>query len=163
MVKDKRTGFTLIELIIVIFVILLFAGMSLAYYGGFNEDKKLFDEVKKVEATLYLARSKSSAADADPALCTDFRGYRLYITNAQTYSLQRNCGGTYGLIQQETLPSTIRITSTTPQQILFKPLNTGTDLVAITSIVIKSTIANRCVNIQVTPLGVVSEGSKYSC
>src|SRR3990167_7710981 len=75
MVKDRNTGFTFIELVVVISISLLSIGVSIAYYGYFNESRKFNDVIKRAEAALYLARSKSSAAEADPNICSDFRGF----------------------------------------------------------------------------------------
>lgn len=163
--NDKR-GFTLIELIIVVFIVVLFAGLSLANYGQFNEEKKLDDEAKKLSAILYLARTKATAADTDPNLapCSDFQGYRVLFTSAPpsyTYMMERNCGGTYKSVQAQTLSSNITF-NTAVSQILFKPLNAGTDLTSKTKIIIKSTTLEKCIDIQVAPSAVIDEGKKYT-
>ncbi len=167
MAKDNRAGFTLIELIIVIFIILLFSGMSLAYFGTYNNDKKLGEELKKLTTILYLARNKASAGDADPSVCTDFKGYRLNIQDAHTYSLDRNCGGVYTAIQTSTTIDPLIIDTPPsgfyPYYILFKPLNTGTDLTVTTNIVIKNPNSSQCIGAQITPLGVIVEGDIFSC
>lgn len=164
MVKDRRSGFTLIELIVVIFIIILFSGMSIAYFGTFGEEKKLVDEVKRIEATLYLARSKANSADAaDPSTCTDFRGYRVSFVDPSTFDLEKNCGGTYTLIQEHVISQGITISSSTPLRVLFRPLNVGTDLTAPTTITLRNAKTSSCIDISLTPLGVINEGTKTSC
>ena len=167
MVQNKKLskGFTLIELIIVITIIALFSGMLFAYYGNFNEEKKLQSEVKKITAIAYLARSKATAGDLDLNLpaCSDFLGYRININSSSTYALERNCGGTYVSVQTQTLPTNTTITSAIPLLVLFKPLSAGTDLSSPTTVVIKDSFINRCMSIQISTLGVITENAAYAC
>ncbi len=160
---DKsKNGFTLIELIVVIFIITLFAGMSLANYGRFNEEKKLDEEVKKLSATLYLARSKASAADADPAICSDFKGYRVSIdSSSSSYILERECANSFTTIETQNLPTSTTIKAV-PTSVFFKSLNAGTDLTSQAKITVKNSVLLKCADVTVQPSGVINEEAKYT-
>ena len=162
---NNSKGFTLIELIVVIFIISLFAGLSIANYGSFNEEKKLDDEVKRLSATLYIARSKASSADADPAVCDDFRGYwvRLDTSSPSSYISERDCQGTYDSTQTHTLTPNVTLSSST-SDIFFKPLNAGTNLSSNLTIKVKNNKIqpNKCINIIIQPSGIFSESPKYT-
>jgi len=67
--QTKKTGFTLIELMIVVVIILLFMSMSLSYFGEYTEFRKLENTAKKLTDVLLTARTKTTAGDA--GLCGD--------------------------------------------------------------------------------------------
>ena len=158
---NNNKGFTFIELIIVVFVLLLFTGLTIANYGNFNEEKKLEDELKRLSSVLHLARTKAVAADADPNLpaCADFKGYYATIS-AASYKLERSCAGTPDEVQTYSLPA--NIISKTTLQILFKPLNAGTDLPSVTTVTLRNNILDKCIDIQISPSGTIKEGTKYT-
>ena len=162
--ESNRKGFTLIELIVVIFIISLFAGLSIANYGAFNEEKKLDDEVKRLSATLYLARSKASSADADPDICEDFRGFwvRLDTSTPSSYTSERDCNGTFDSTQTHALTSNVTIGAPITN-VFFKSLNAGTNLSSALTIKVKNGKLQpaKCINIVIQPSGIFSESPKY--
>lgn len=161
--ESNRKGFTLIELVVVVTIITLFAGLSIANYGSFNEEKKLIDEVKQLSATLYLARSKTSSADADPDICNDFRGYRVSLDSGSpsSFSFERNCNGTYDSTQTHTLTPNVTLSASTAN-VSFKPLSAGTDLSSPLTVTLKNTVLSKCIDIVIQPSGVFSESAKYT-
>ena len=86
----RRKSFTLIEILITITIVILFSGITLAYYNNFTEDQKLKSESKRLISVLALARKSASAGVSDPADCSIFDGYKVVISETN-YILQRCC------------------------------------------------------------------------
>jgi len=59
----NKKSFTLIELLIVVTVIGLFSGLSIAYYNNFTNEKKLEAGADQVYNVLELAKKKTSSGD----------------------------------------------------------------------------------------------------
>lgn len=155
----KQSGFALVELLIVLTIIIIFAGLSLAYYRNFDEQKKLEGEAKQLVDVLNLASKKAHASDLSPdPNCSTFLGYRVIITTSSTYELQFNCGGSYSTIQEYSLQSGVSflIAGTS---VLFKPLSVGTNLTNPVTTTLKNSAINKCREIQINPVGTVEENS----
>src|SRR3990167_11393660 len=89
----KEKGFSLIELIIVISIIIIFSGFSLAAYNNFNEDRRLDEEASKLVDVFNLAAKKSAAGEIDSVYCTGiFHGYITKLSpQTNSYSLAQCC------------------------------------------------------------------------
>ena len=164
----SRTGYTLIELLIVIFIIVLFSGLSLAYYRNFDEQRKLDAEAKQLMEVLSLASKKANSSDLTPnSSCIDFRGYRVLIESPATYTLEFACVEdpvnnpgviNYRLIQRQTTQPGISL-SGSGTSILFKPLSSGTNLTTEAAIVLTNSATGKCTTVQVNPIGTVEQTS----
>ncbi len=104
---EKNNSFTLIELVVVIGIITLIMGISLAYYNNFNEETKFRTEMRKLWDVLELAKKKAITGD-EPSGCVGFSGYKVNFTNS-TYQLQACCGTVCTTTASYTLPSNITI------------------------------------------------------
>lgn len=155
----SQNSFTLIELLIVVTIILLLSGLSLAYYNQFNEQKKLEKETEKLVDVLELAKKKATSADIGGYSCPVFSGYQVAV-GASSYSLRLCCSAdctTNYSIQTYDFPTNI---SSTVNNIQFKPLATG--VVTAASIKIRSSAINKCQQISVSLAGVIATTS-VSC
>lgn len=98
MLHDKyKKGFSLIELLVVITIIFIMTGMSIAAYNKFTQYQKLDTATKKVDDIIELTRKKAISSDLgifNFATCSDFRGYRVTI-GGNNISFFINCNGTY--------------------------------------------------------------------
>lgn len=158
-----KQGFTVIELLIVVTIVVIFGGLTLANYGQFSEQKKLTEEISKLSSILHIARTKALAADTDPGLssCQDFRGYAVQVVNATSYSLSRNCAGIYASVQSQTLPSNITITKPPSSSlVLFKSLSAGVDTPY--TFTLKNITLGQCIDLSVNSNGIITESSKYT-
>ena len=136
--------FTLIELLIVISVILLFSGLSLAAYNNFNEEKKLEAETRKFVEVLELAKKKVISGDKTGLGVTnqecDLIQYKVVIDSASTYFLKSvvcyndiHCGLNPGQCS-DTVISNYRTNTNInfnlasfPDEIIFNPFGLGAD------------------------------------
>lgn len=100
MVKNRRNstaGFTFIEIIIVITIMTLLSGISLASYGKFTQIKKLEAEFNQFKQVLEVAKKKTVASDkssftvagTDYSSC-DLFSYKVSITSSSVYSMIAN-------------------------------------------------------------------------
>lgn len=166
---DKnKSGFTLIELIVVIAVLLLSTGFSIATFNTFNEEKKLEQEAKRLVSTLQTARTKAASGETDPAqqACDILGGYQVSVSiNPSQYILERNCiqgsVGSFLTIQQSTFPENIIVIS--PVIILFKAPSSVAMTTPDIPIKIRHATINKCVDITVSPQGSIIQSDKYAC
>lgn len=156
----KQAGYTLIELLVVLSILVFFSALSLAYYRGFEEERKLDSETKQLIDILDLASKKTSAPDFSPdatSSCTDFQGYKVTLDSATAYSLKFTCQGNPDiLVQTYTLSAGLTLSGDS-SSILYKPLNAGTNLSALSTITINSPASGRCKKIQINPIGTVEQ------
>lgn len=159
--RVSNIGFTLIEFLIVLTIIFIFSGLSLAYYNNFIEEKKLEIETQKLIDVLELAKKKTLSADIENYSCDNFYGYQVYVDNSSykiSLCCSLDCNNNYP-IQNYTLAKNISITNSS-LNILFKPLTANT---TETSITIKNTFLNKCFDILINSIGIIEKGNKYSC
>lgn len=130
MVKNKLSfSFTLIELLIVVTIIFIFSGLSLAYYNNFTQEQLLKNEAKKFVDVLEITRKKTATGDLSnisKEMCSDFNGYKEEINN-QNYTLYICCNNDCSskiLIKNYFLSNGLKFEST-PLSFQFLPLSAG--------------------------------------
>jgi prepilin-type N-terminal cleavage/methylation domain-containing protein len=149
---DKNKGFTLIEFIVVVSIVLLFLGAALPNYNQFSSQVKLKSEAKKMIDVFELAKKKALSADLSDKSCTNFTGYRTTVT-AAAYSLNFCCAGSCSDIQDYNLGTNITVTSGIGNY-NFTPLMILPDFVS-NSIRLKDSALSKCIDISISPIGVI--------
>jgi len=165
--KVKECGFTILELIIMVAIVLLFTGFSIGYYGQYTEQKKLESASRKVSSLLDLMRAKTISGDsslcgmADPT-AVKVEYFSFSIINGGEYSLQPKCAaGTPTPIYYITETNIVFPTPTL--SIPFFSVSGGT---RCNYIYIKNTSlsgSNACRFVKVSSTGLISEDSCSSC
>ncbi len=166
------SGFTLIELLIVIMVIVLFSGMSLAFYNQNNQTEQLKSQAKLLSQTLSLAKQKAVSGDLSGKTCTGgFNGYEIYI-NTSSYDLYLRCGGVRSgsAIHTYKIEGASVSTTTTPS-IIFNKLTASATMVDGTgnpvtqnTITFTDSAATKCIHVTVYSSGIVkSDNAVISC
>ncbi len=154
---NQRSGYTLLEILIVVSIISMFTALSIGYYRNFDDQRKLDGDTKQVIDVLNLAANRANSGDLNPnPICPDFQGYAVTIGTSNTYSLQFNCGNVYTAIQNYRLDSGLCFVEV-GTNVLFKPLTAGTNLLRSTGITINSLALSKCQQISVDPAGTVNE------
>ncbi len=148
----KKDGFTIIELLVVISIMALFIGATLAQYNTYTQQLKLKNEAKKLVDVLELAKKKALSADLQDKNCSNFTGYRL-TTSVNSYSLLFGCSSVYTSVQNYNLPTNVTITVGTGDY-NFSPLMNNPIFISNT-IRLKNSAINKCVNISISPIGIV--------
>ncbi|VVA43603.1 conserved hypothetical protein [Candidatus Roizmanbacteria bacterium] len=149
---DKNRGFTLIEFMVVISVVFLFLGTILPRYNDFASQTKLRSEASKVLDIFELAKKKAISADLFDKNCTNFTGYRTTVA-VSNYSLKFCCNSICSTVQNFNLSTNVTFI-TGIGDFNFTPLMINPNFISNT-IQIKSSIINKCINISVSPIGVL--------
>lgn len=164
-------GFTLIELIVVVAIILIFSAMAIAQYNGFSEQSKLKSEVKKVADVLELARKKSLSNEILNSCVGNFSGYKLNFSSNKDYELSFCCAGSCSTsVYTYHIPSTsstITIVPPSPSFVQFYPNGAKTNLISDLQIKLMNTALpapNQCMQITVSKIGVTTQDDTFvSC
>ena len=90
--KQHQHGFTLIELMVSVTIMLLLVGGGIASYVSFNDRQTLVTSAHRVETYLRSAQKKARVGDR-PATCTVFDGYAVRLTSgSDLIELIAQCG-----------------------------------------------------------------------
>ncbi len=154
--KRNLHAFTLIEILIIISIVVLLIGLSLATYNNFTQEKNLDKEVNRLVDILSLARTKAQVSEVNPAcpVGEEFVGFGVEV-NASNYSLKQNCSVTVTNIQTYSFPANIRKISGM-SQVNFYPLSAGATNGTIN---IQNNTIIKCLQITVSSTGVISTQS----
>jgi prepilin-type N-terminal cleavage/methylation domain-containing protein len=124
MESPRAHGFTLIEIIVSVSLLLVLSGLFMASYSGFNNSQT----VKQAASTLVLnlqAVRTNAAAGAKPALCDTLTGYIVKFPDSGSYTARALCqSGEVGATESYSLPTGV-LFSPTPASFTFYALNRG--------------------------------------
>src|SRR3990167_98954 len=167
--KEREKSFSLVEILVVVSIILLFTGFSIANYSNFNQESILKKEVQKFIDVLSLVKTKAVTADID--ILTDcgadeFVGYRIEI-NDSSYNFKQSCRdvdtkiiSTFGTaIQSYNFPANISKISG-ESSVDFYPLSAGASRATVT---IKNNSISKCIEISISVNGVITAGDQAIC
>lgn len=149
---EKNNGFTLIEFLVVISVILLFLGVTLPRYNDYSSQQKLKSEAKKMIDVFELAKKKALSADLFDKNCTNFTSYRVTVASG-SYSLSFGCSSIYSTVQTYNLLTNITATAGTGDY-NFTPLMSNPDFSSDT-IRLRNAAISKCVDISISPIGII--------
>ncbi len=121
----STAGFTLIELIVSIAILLLLIGGLLASYNNYTQGQQVRQSALTVKANLRLAQTWAFSALKPTSGCTELVGYTVGFS-AGAYTMQASCApeGMAGLITTVSLPTGVTF-SPVPQQLTFGVLAQG--------------------------------------
>lgn len=165
-----KRAFTLIELLIAVTIIMMFAGLAIPAYNNFNQELKLKKNARQIATIMELARKKTISSEliptpqvTPPTYCTEFQGYRVEI-GAGSFNLMYGCAGVYTPVQAYDFEDNISVTAGGGNYD-FSPSASGISLnVAVdTTITVRNAANTKCIDITISPNGLLSEDSPYSC
>ena len=141
----NKSGFTIIELMVVITIGLLITGGSVVSYNKFIDQQRLNQSVLLLKAKLEQAHAYA-VSSKKPADCTNFQGFKVELkltTTPNSYIIGPVCDGTMLLPETTLLPVEIIFESTLVTDFIFYPLTLGTSLENDMRINLKSTRTSR--------------------
>jgi type II secretory pathway pseudopilin PulG len=104
-------GFTIIELLIAISVMLLLVGGGMAAFVTFNDKQVILGEARRLQGMLRSAQTKARNG-AKPATCTRLDGYRVFLdVGSQTVREYAVCAGVNVISSSYNLPTGIGVES----------------------------------------------------
>jgi prepilin-type N-terminal cleavage/methylation domain-containing protein len=148
-------GFTLIEVVVSIGIILVVVGTVIANYNGFNNTQTLKQAALTLKNDLRFAQNKALSGEKPTSNCTTLSGYRVTFSGAN-YSIQAFCTpeGLAGAESTISLPNGISFTSA-PTFVLYRVISQGTSLTAETPVTLSG--SGRTYTLSLSPGGDVSE------
>jgi len=85
-----KKGFTLVELLIAMSILVTLLGAGLASFNSFNRRERLKQTALTLKSTLRLAQTKAISVEKPTSGCTDFVGMRIRFT-VNSYSMEHEC------------------------------------------------------------------------
>lgn len=124
MKKTSSHGFTLIEIMVSVGVLLLLSGLFIAGYNRFNDTQKVQQAAATLIRNLQAVRTKA-AFGTKPTGCDTLVGYTVKFPDLATYTAQAVCQvGEIPEVTTYTLPTGVTF-SPTPGSITFYALGRG--------------------------------------
>lgn len=184
------SGFTFIELIVVIVIIGIFAGVAIPNYGNFVSQNQLDKETKKVLEILDIAKKKALSAEKTDKCSGDVLGYKVNKSSPTQLQIKIFCSSysdpsydhivdTYLLGSNNVSIASFNVGSPSRSidYVVFKPLTVGVNIpnsaggndVPLSSETVTITIKsinlsmNNCIPITISPAGLIEEGAKITC
>lgn len=134
----KSSGFTLIELIVVVLIIGILFSIGVAKYGEFNRSQIVEQAALDLKNNLRLAQNKAFSGEKDTSVCGDpgdvntksLDGWYVSFPNNRSYQIYGQCDGTPFPLPPTTIDLSFKkvtISPPLPPTIRFKPLGNGVE------------------------------------
>ncbi len=147
-------GFTLIELIVTVGVVLLIAGGVVANYNNYTDNQRLKQAALTLKSDLRFVQTKAFSAEKPGLGCSELVGYVISFTST-TYSIQSQCTeGLVGSISTINLPTGISFFPI-PSAMTFRVLTHG--IANDSSVIITLTGRTKSYRLQIDPKGDISD------
>lgn len=155
---SARRGFTFIELLVVMGIIILTSTGGLVSYRSFNQRQQLVAAGKQVHQALRTAQTKAQVGDKpDGCGAEALTAYGVTGTlSGRTVRIQAHCGSS-GPITVKTFDLNSSVSFTSSFDVRFNNLYGGTNQSSDTSIVVFQTSTSKNYRITVFPAGAISD------
>jgi prepilin-type N-terminal cleavage/methylation domain-containing protein len=175
--RIPQNAFTILELMIVVSIIVTLSAFSVMVYSRNIRVQRFEYEVSRFLDILHYARQNALINNTEGFQCPDYYGHKVLIHDTEdAYSLQICCyedctcdpvRPTYDPtcqvrnIQDYALGDNISFGDTT--RIRFREKAGGTGEATAHTITIESTTLNTCIDIRISPTGLIERQDEYDC
>jgi len=133
----QRAGFTFIEILVSVTLLLVLSGLLIAGYSRFNDKQTVTQAALTLKSNLGAARTRA-ASGIKPEGCDTLVGYRVEFPTTNTYTATALCEAQgvqeeVGIKETYTLPPGVMFTLL-PQMFLFLPLDRGASVAQVIEI-----------------------------
>lgn len=151
----NEKGFTLVELLVVVSVLMVILGFGVARYTAFNRRERVKQAAFTLKATLRFAQTKAISAEKPSSGCTTYLGMRVSFT-ATSYSTQHECSpeGLTGPVTSVAIPTTITFLPV-PASFIFLTRTNTVDIADTVTLTL--TNGTETYQLSVTPSGSVND------
>jgi prepilin-type N-terminal cleavage/methylation domain-containing protein len=163
-----KNAFTLVEMLVVVAMIAIVSGVSIAAYTNYNNYKAVDQETKRLIDVLESAKKKAASGDNETSSncgAGSLVGYVVQVNNNK-YTLQIHCqsGGSYYFtsILTYSVASGIQLTPSS-ENIEYYPLGAAVSINPNTPLVLYQAVTGtrKCINI--TSTGIIEESKSGVC
>lgn len=151
-----KQGFSLIELIVSVSIMILIVGGVVTSYNSYNDQQKIRQVALTLKSDLRLAQSSATGSKVPTSQpCTDFAGF-VVSAGEQSYTIGPTCseGTTYDEAVTTMLPPGVQL-SMNPSSFTFFPIGRGVSADVQITIASEQT-AFRCI-VSITRIGLVND------
>jgi len=122
--NTTSSGFTILEIIISLFILIIMFSVAQANYRGFITEKNLDTARDRIISDIRLAQQHAQAGKMPSGCLTPLDGYR-FITSSASYEIQADCAADVSVktVQLSSFSSGLSLTS--GQVIYFRTLGKG--------------------------------------
>ena len=165
-------GFTIIEIIVSLTIILLFTGTGVFVYRNISIEKAFQADVDLFRLVLIRTRERAIARDISPAIeegndCPNFVGYNVVLNSVNnTAEEQIVCGSDMGdiLTIRTSNFRNINLTNFVGDLTVGFTYPLGQLSANISApVIIRNRTSTRCVNITINSIGPIDVGEEYTC
>lgn len=130
--QKNHRGFTLLELIITVAIMMVVVGGSIAGFVSFTDRQEVLNTAKEVQQMMRNAQSKARVREVpNIAGCITLEKYRVQYNGSSTFILQAGCKNATGTdvfgsgMRTITLPTGVSVTPSGARSIDFSTLEEG--------------------------------------
>ena len=159
-VIEPQKGYSLIEMVVVIFIIVILFGLGIANYRDYSRRRALHNLVQEIKSDFRLAQ-EYALSGRKPATCDVLRGFAIHRTGAEAYRFEAVCSNGYHNVgDSKSLPTDfiIFISSPTPNRVVFRVLGRGVDTGVDIRVRVRDTIENVNKDFYVSSSGEIYDG-----
>lgn len=155
--KIRNSGFTLVELLITVFIISSMFAFGYANYRQYSQRQAHIALARQIEGDLILARNYANSGKKTASCSTStLNGYEFVWDGVATYSIYAVCDGspTGDAVISHTIDTTnYKLDTCSSGDFMFKTLGNGTDLSSDCTITLRQEALGRDLHINVSKSG----------